>query len=786
LAQQSIIAEIPEKDKEAAITAMFFSKYDEVFGSDLDATRATSWADKSLIVCTSALNLSAKPSLVALNHLQSGQSLSRVALLRREVEEDDNRTQAAREATHHMNEPGLQSGVPGIENTNEGDGQAQVVEAVKGEEKMEEEQRLEGRLAHILHPDFSAKDYSFDTGSWSPRWLVSALKLHAATAHLEEVGDVKTKAGGKKAPPPPKKGAKVEEVEEPKNEVPVDKPAPFTPVVQRMTVKAMDHLYEAIKLGLQHDQPGVVATASMELVVLTGTTDTQLVAQHLALHVSSRTREYGLKLFREAAINEAPENIVLERQEFLNAQHVHPSREKALLASYLAKTSITSQRLSLSVTLAGEEDELELRARLTAEYRAMVAALPDNTAVVHLVWDKGASCTFCSVVMGSTGPTYVSRKVLSPAAMRNLQLLSSRWVAQRKRMQNCILMYGAEENDYLEKLQAEFDAVLHELDVVVRGCLDAALLKPEMLTGKNVILVTDRALFEFPLEALPVLSCATLVSRDFSLHLIHQRQMDEKEAVAKKTMGYIVDPYSQDPTGQTMRDYDAVSTSGAAIAISGVKGSDTVPVPGQWQRLLSNNTAFCYYGYERYLAQLSPPALAGMQCSNVRLVVLNDRATNEVSHRRQSKCDNQKRPLEKEMENVYNTGLLLSMRGVKVIICNQYAVATSVNSACHKKLLAQITQGVSIAQALNGWKYLAEVPESNDGAYMKATETKSSLLPPKGKGNKSRAGSVVVPEAALELQAVQSIRFPVAGKVNVVRGYDKFNPIIIGPSNFTL
>jgi hypothetical protein len=295
-------------------------------------------------------------------------------------------------------------------------------------------------------------------------------------------------------------------------------------------------------------------------------------------------------------------------------------------------------------------------------------------------------------------------------------------------------MYGAEESEYLEELQADFESVLQELDVVVHGCLDAALLKPEMLMGKNVVLVTDRALFDFPLEALPVLSCATLVSRDFSLHLIHQRQMEDKEAVAKKTMGYIVDPYSQDPTGQTMHDYDVVSTSSAAIAFSGVKGSDTVPVPGQWQRLLSKNTAFCYYGYERYLAQLSPPALAGMQCSNVRLVVLNDRATNEVSHRRQSKCDNQKRPLEKEMENVYNTGLRLSMRGVKGIICNQYAIATSVNSACHKKLLAQITQGVSVAQALNGWKYLAEVPESTDGADMKGTETKKHFVTAEGQG----------------------------------------------------
>jgi hypothetical protein len=44
----------------------------------------------------------------------------------------------------------------------------------------------------------------------------------------------------------------------------------------------------------------------------------------------------------------------------------------------------------------------------------------------------------------------------------------------------------------------------------------------------------------------------------------------------------------------------------------------------------------------------------------------------------------------------------------------------------------------------------------------------------------------VVREAALELHAVQSIRFPVAGKVNAMRGYDKFNPIIIGPSNLTL
>jgi hypothetical protein len=60
------------------------------------------------------------------------------------------------------------------------------------------------------------------------------------------------------------------------------------------------------------------------------------------------------------------------------------------------------------------------------------------------------------------------------------------------------------------------------------------------------------------------------------------------------------------------------------------------------QRLISSPSAFLFWGYERFLSIFSSAQLSALPCSNVSFVHLADRMTNDASHRRQSKLDNQK------------------------------------------------------------------------------------------------------------------------------------------------
>lgn len=144
-------------------------------------------------------------------------------------------------------------------------------------------------------------------------------------------------------------------------------------------------------------------------------------------------------------------------------------------------------------------------------------------------------------------------------------------------------------------------------------------------------------------------------------------------------------------------------------------------------------------------------------------------------------------------------------RGVECIVCNQYALASEVNSASHHTLLNSLLQdGSDVGLAVDRWRRLSEWgPPGNHGGASDgrsrptnprkdARPTTSDELKSGHKSNKSTARSTVdggesprgpIMRVLFEPQPAASESAPAPTTPQPkkhIRVYDKFNPIILG------
>jgi hypothetical protein len=126
-----------------------------------------------------------------------------------------------------------------------------------------------------------------------------------------------------------------------------------------------------------------------------------------------------------------------------------------------------------------------------------------------------------------------------------------------------------------------------------------------------------------------------------------ERQIERSSAKGSSSkLSYVVDSHREDVNGSCQSVMNKLTTTSPKSLIwDGISGQQHhAPVIGEWQRLISNNqSSFMYFGFERFAARFPAHHIAALNLSQLNLVILADRATNEVSHRRQSKLDNQKR-----------------------------------------------------------------------------------------------------------------------------------------------
>ncbi|NXW37396.1 CFA46 protein, partial [Phaetusa simplex] len=112
----------------------------------------------------------------------------------------------------------------------------------------------------------------------------------------------------------------------------------------------------------------------------------------------------------------------------------------------------------------------------------------------------------------------------------------------------------------------------------------------------------------------------------------------------------------------------------------GVVGNIRVPSQAEWEQLLTNCSAFLFYGMERFMSHILLNRLVAMNIPKCHLIILLDLMRSKKSHQRITKSDIHKSCLRIAIERPTETAVLLSLTGVRSIIANQWYTTLQENA----------------------------------------------------------------------------------------------------------
>ncbi|NXE54322.1 CFA46 protein, partial [Casuarius casuarius] len=112
----------------------------------------------------------------------------------------------------------------------------------------------------------------------------------------------------------------------------------------------------------------------------------------------------------------------------------------------------------------------------------------------------------------------------------------------------------------------------------------------------------------------------------------------------------------------------------------GVIGSTHVPSQAEWEQLLTNCSAFLFYGMERFLSHTLLNRLVAMNISKCHLMILLDLVQSKQSYQRVTNSDIHKSCPHIALERPTETAVLLSLAGVHSIIANQWYTTLQENA----------------------------------------------------------------------------------------------------------
>ncbi|XP_025892012.1 cilia- and flagella-associated protein 46 [Nothoprocta perdicaria] len=247
-----------------------------------------------------------------------------------------------------------------------------------------------------------------------------------------------------------------------------------------------------------------------------------------------------------------------------------------------------------------------------------------------------------------------------------------------------------------------------------------------MELGLCVVLLADTLLMELPLEGLSIFQeegvCS--VSRDFSLQILYNRMCVEESEIEVKNnvemskepkrkadqkknvkMGpinrvlpsnclsvdthnfkYIVDPYNEGKEAESVSPSQKINEilekyhDPFTSQWEGVIGNIHTPSQVEWEQLLTNCSAFVFYGMERFLSHMLLNRLVAMNIPKCLLMILLDLVQSKQSYQRMMNSDIHKSCSHIALEGPTETAMLLSLTGVHAIIANQWYTTLQENA----------------------------------------------------------------------------------------------------------
>ncbi|NXI26321.1 CFA46 protein, partial [Zosterops hypoxanthus] len=100
----------------------------------------------------------------------------------------------------------------------------------------------------------------------------------------------------------------------------------------------------------------------------------------------------------------------------------------------------------------------------------------------------------------------------------------------------------------------------------------------------------------------------------------------------------------------------------------------------EWEQLLTNCSAFLFYGMERFMSHVLLDWLVAMNIPRCRLVILLDLVRSQQSYQRITNSDSHKSCLRTALERPTETAMLLSLTGVVSVIAPQWYTSLEENA----------------------------------------------------------------------------------------------------------
>ncbi|NXB73264.1 CFA46 protein, partial [Donacobius atricapilla] len=112
----------------------------------------------------------------------------------------------------------------------------------------------------------------------------------------------------------------------------------------------------------------------------------------------------------------------------------------------------------------------------------------------------------------------------------------------------------------------------------------------------------------------------------------------------------------------------------------GVIGNMCAPSQAEWEQLLTNCSAFLFYGMERFMSHVLLNWLVAMNMPKCRLVILLDLVRSQQSYQRITDSDTHKSCLHIALERPTETAMLLSLTGVGSVMAMQWYTSLEENA----------------------------------------------------------------------------------------------------------
>ncbi|XP_067242183.1 cilia- and flagella-associated protein 46 [Chanodichthys erythropterus] len=515
---------------------------------------------------------------------------------------------------------------------------------------------------------------------------------------------------------------------------------------QRLFAQACETLCQSVSLSLQHDLPHLLPRVCSDLLECHGQFDLGSSGQYLALLQSGVCCAEMCSVLHAICSGVSETQVcalVNLREKLLSSQGHRPNGALTAVSRELDRVSKAFSHLTIN------PNHLRILGEMPPNFKILLLQHSEDSSVLYGGFYEKVKAAETQKGKSVTGGLICS-KVVKASVQRSSLLQLHKHLQEFKHLNTHRTHEGKDRklNDHFKALLEEMENYLHPvLSQFDFSCFSVrspsistvtsarAKDKEEKTTdkplpdpGESVVILADRMLLEFPLEALSVLQADGIssVSRDFSLQVLHARlQTDDavesdnkKEAkggrgvkgrgdqsrgikvvpvnrvlpphtipVDTHKFRYVVDAQEEEDGNQadwsspaeSMRKTLDTYASQFTPLWEGLIGDERQRSLADLEQLLMSCSAFIYSGMKSFFSCFPPAKMATLNLSGCQMVFLFDSGQNRVSV--------QTRRSRRALDGPVGSAYLLTLSGVHSILLNQWHSSAAANAQIMRSLM---------------------------------------------------------------------------------------------------